>query len=270
MSALVENLYTGGFNFENVTRNEAFLKFAPQTASLSKVTKTGTTICGCVYKDGVMLAADCRSTAGPVVADKNCFKLHRIADNIFCCGAGTAADCDMVTREMEQNVEFQRLEMNSQPRVVSVLTQLKRKLFNYQGYVGAYLIVGGVDATGKHLFTCYAHGSTDKLPYVTMGSGSLAALSVMESSWKPDMTAEEAKELVTESIKAGILNDLGSGSNVDVCDVKIDGYKLTRSVYQTKREQLDVTPFKVGPAMVTSEEVIWKQEAEAEDVKMQD
>jgi len=267
MSTLTENLYQGGYNFENATRNEAFLKFQPETARLSNVTKTGTTICGCIYKDGVMLAADCRSTAGPVVADKNCFKIHRIADNVFCCGAGTAADCDMVTREMEQNMEFQSLEMGKKPRVVSVLTQLKRKLFQYQGYVGAYLIVGGVDATGKHLFTCYAHGSTDKLPYVTMGSGSLAALAVMESSWKENMTEQEARELVIESIKAGILNDLGSGSNVDVCNVQIDGYDLKRSQYTTKREDLKVKPFDVGSALVISEEVLWEGKDEPE--KMQ-
>lgn len=58
----------------------------------------------------------------------------------------------------------------------------------YQGYIGAALVLGGYDATGPHLYTVYPHGSTDKLPYVTMGSGSLAAMSVFESKWKPDMT----------------------------------------------------------------------------------
>jgi 20S proteasome subunit beta 2 len=54
--------------------------------------------------------------------------------------------------------------------------------------VGAALVLGGVDATGPHLFTIHPHGSTDKLPYVTMGSGSLAAMAVFESAWKPNMT----------------------------------------------------------------------------------
>ena len=40
---------------------------------------------------------------------------------------------------------------------------------SYQGYIGAYLVLGGVDSTGPHLFTIHAHGSTDKLPYVSMG-----------------------------------------------------------------------------------------------------
>lgn len=60
--------------------------------------------------------------------------------------------------------------------------------FRYQGHIGAALVLGGFDATGPQLYTVYPHGSTDKLPYVTMGSGSLAAMSVFESQWKPNMT----------------------------------------------------------------------------------
>lgn len=46
-----------------------------------------------------MLGADTRSTSGSTVADKNCEKIHYIAPNIYCCGAGTAADTEAVTSE---------------------------------------------------------------------------------------------------------------------------------------------------------------------------
>lgn len=51
----------------------------------------------CESQDGVVLGADTRSTAGTTVADKNCEKIHYIAPNIYCCGAGTAADTENVT-----------------------------------------------------------------------------------------------------------------------------------------------------------------------------
>lgn len=44
--------------------------------------------------------------------------------------------------------------------------------------MSAALVLGGVDVTGPHLYNIYPHGSSDKLPYLTMGSGSLAAMSV--------------------------------------------------------------------------------------------
>jgi 20S proteasome subunit beta 2 len=55
------------------------------------LTKTGTTIVGLICKDAVILAADTRATAGSIVADKNCEKLHYLTPNIYCAGAGTAA-----------------------------------------------------------------------------------------------------------------------------------------------------------------------------------
>lgn len=59
---------------------------------------------------------------------------------------------------------------------------------------------------GPHLYTIAPHGSTDKLPYVTMGSGSLAAMAIFENGWKKDMTKEDAIELVCNAIEAGIFN----------------------------------------------------------------
>ena len=40
-----------------------------------KATSTGTTIVGCLFKDGIVLGADTRATEGPIVADKNCEKV---------------------------------------------------------------------------------------------------------------------------------------------------------------------------------------------------
>lgn len=99
---------------------------------------------------------------------------------------------------------------------------LKQHLFRYQGHIGAYLVIAGVDPTGVGLYTVHAHGSTDKLPYVTMGSGSLAAMSVFETMWRPELTKDDAVALCSEAIKSGIFNDLGSGSNVDVCVIEKD------------------------------------------------
>lgn len=78
-----------------------------------------------------------------------------------------------------------------------------------------------------------------------MGSGSLAAMSVFESKYKEGLTVslsflfvalkksiahafisiegmpilqrDEGVNLVAEAICSGIFNDLGSGSNVDIC-----------------------------------------------------
>ena len=49
----------------------------------------------------------------------------------------------------------------------------------------------------------YPHGSTDSLPYCTMGSGSLNAMAVFEASYEEDMTQEQAEALVARAIRSG-------------------------------------------------------------------
>lgn len=207
----------GGFVFENVRRNA----FMEKTGFKSpNARKTGTTICGITYKDGIILGADTRATEDTIVADKNCSKIHYLAPNIYCCGAGTAADTEMTTQLISSNLELHSLSTGREARVVTANRLLKQKLFRYQGHIGAALVLGGVDHTGAHLYSIYPHGSTNKLPYATMGSGSLAAMSVFEDRYKVDMEEEDAKKLVRDAIAGGIFNDLGSGTNVDLCVIR--------------------------------------------------
>ncbi|XP_044839741.1 proteasome subunit beta type-7-like [Mauremys mutica] len=219
----------GGFAFENCLRNEALAKAGgPQSFLPPKARKTGTTIAGLIYKDGVILGADTRATDDMVVADKNCEKIHFIAPNIYCCGAGVAADAEVTTQLLSSNMELHSLSTGRPPRVATACRFLKQMLFRYQGHIGASLILGGADSTGPHLYSVHPHGSTSKLPFTSMGSGAAAAIAVLEDRFKPDMELAEAQELLADAITAGVLSDLGSGSNVDLC-------VLTRGGAQTLR-----------------------------------
>lgn len=142
------------------------------------------------------------------------------------------------------------------------MTMLKQHLFRYQGHIGAYLVIAGVDPTGAHLFTVHAHGSTDKLPYVTMGSGSLAAMSVFETQWKRNLTREDAVKLCADAIEAGIWNDLGSGSNVDVAVITGEKTTLMRNyITPNKREHKQRNyKFERGTTAVLNEKIIKREE----------
>ena len=80
-----------GFDFSNTSRyllyfNSSSLNsfvgrnnfLAEKGIPLPKATSTGTTIVGCLFKDGIVLGADTRATEGPIVADKNCEKVSLV------------------------------------------------------------------------------------------------------------------------------------------------------------------------------------------------
>nr|ACQ58859.1 Proteasome subunit beta type-7 precursor [Anoplopoma fimbria] len=245
-----------GFNFDNSARNAALEGlFDGQTP---KPPKTGTTIAGVVFKDGVVLGADTRATSSEVVADKMCAKIHYIAPNIYCCGAGTAADTEKTTELLSSNLTIFSLNSGRNPRVVMAVNILQDTLYRYHGQIGANLILGGVDCTGNHLYTVGPYGSVNKTPYLAMGSGDLAALGILEDGYKPDLELDKAKELVRVAIHAGIMNDLGSGNNIDICVITREGVDYIRpyqvSEYKDKRE----TKYKYVPGTtpVLTEKVV--------------
>lgn len=246
----------GGFNFDLCRRNDMLEKKGMQPFPAKK---TGTTICGLIFKDGVVLGADTRATSGSTVADKNCEKIHYMAPNIYCCGAGTAADTMAVTDMVSAQLALHRHGTGRKSRVVTAMSLLKSHLFKYQGHVSAALVLGGVDLNGPHLFTIYPHGSTDSLPYCTMGSGSVNAMAVFESEYQDDLNREDAMALVAKAIRSGVYNDLGSGSNVDLCVITATGVEYLRT-YQhlaakTYQRQFPVI-YKPGTAPVIAQKVV--------------
>lgn len=258
----------GGFNFDLCKRN-AMLE--SKGMKPFPATKTGTTIAGIIFKDGVVLGADTRATSGTTVVEKNCEKIHYIAPNIYCCGAGTAADTMYVTEMVSAQLALHRQSTSRQSRVITSLTLLKSHLFKYQGHVSAALVLGGVDLNGPHLFTVYPHGSTDSLPFCTMGSGSLNAMAVFESEYQDDLSREDAMKLVAKAIRSGVYNDLGSGSNVDLCIITKNGVEFLRQyeylAEKTYRRKFPVV-YKPGTAPVTKERVVSLADVQVETVEM--
>jgi len=76
------------------------------------------------------------------------------------------------------------------------------------------------------------HGNCSYLPYTAMGSGSLAALAILETKFKDDLTLIEGKDLVMEAIEAGIVHDMGSGGFIDICVITKDKTEYFRNIKQ--------------------------------------
>ena len=86
-----------GFQFDLCLRNQHLISKGFKYHSLSQ---DGATIAEVVFDGGVVLGADTRATEGDVVADKNCEKIHYLAENMcmYCCGAGEWNICIFRTR----------------------------------------------------------------------------------------------------------------------------------------------------------------------------
>jgi len=91
---------------------------------------------------------------------------------------------EMIKRELE----LHRLNTHSENRVQMAAGRLTSHAFKYGGHIGTHLIVGGVDVKGPQLIECSNDGNMYSLPYHTTGSGSLAAMAILENGYKEDLS----------------------------------------------------------------------------------
>src|SRR2546426_5553021 len=79
-------------------------------ATVSREVETGTTTLGLVCKDGVVLAADRRATAGTLIAHKRTKKVYRLADNIGLTTAGLVGGFQVPARYITAGVGLGQLK----------------------------------------------------------------------------------------------------------------------------------------------------------------
>uniref|UniRef100_A0A0M3IAZ8 proteasome endopeptidase complex n=2 Tax=Ascaris TaxID=6251 RepID=A0A0M3IAZ8_ASCLU len=257
----------GAFDFSNCARNMAMAEMGVKPPTLRS---TGTTIVAATYKDGLVMGADSRATAGNIIADKHCTKVHKLTESMFACGAGTAADLDQVTKMLSAQLRLLELNTGKKARVVTAVRRAKQHLFQYMGYIGAYLLIGGVDPTGPHLYECSANGTTMSKPYASMGSGSYAAISILERDFKFGMNEEEACELVQRALQAGMHGDNASGNTLNFVIITRDTTTFKGPVvpeFCVRPEPIDLDyKFKPGSTKVLKQKEIKYDIIESMDV----
>ena len=97
------------------------------------------------------------------------------------------------------------------------------------------------------------------MPFTALGSGACPAIAVLETRYRDDLSVEEAEALMLEAISAGIENDLGSGSDVDLCVITADGVRLKRRVWSAHEhvQHLDRAAFDRWARDTSMGEVDW-------------
>ncbi len=197
---------------------------------------SGTTTIGLVCKDGVVLATEKRATMGSFIANKTTVKLFRIDKNIGATFAGTVGDAQVMIRYLQAEVALYRMRKGAPVRVESAAT-LTANILNTNRYYPylAWLIVGGIDATGCHLFALDAGGGSIEDRFVSIGSGSPFVYGILEDAWKETPSVSEGVDLSLRGLTAAMKRDSASGDGYAVAEITHAGYRELESDEVQKR-----------------------------------
>lgn len=193
--------------------------------------KTGTTTVALMCKDGIVLAADRRATAGYLIASKSFEKIINISDNIAVTVAGTVSDVQLLAKYIKAELRLKQIRTDRESTVKEAANLLAMLVYNNIRKLSlipgiSHFIVGGKDDLGFHVYDLSPDGSiSDVDDYTTSGSGSVMVYGVLETLYKKDMTIEEGVKLAVKSLNAALQRDIASGNGVDVVSITREGIK---------------------------------------------
>ncbi|OHT16537.1 putative proteasome subunit beta type-1 [Tritrichomonas foetus] len=192
------------------------------------VEMTGTTLFAIKTADGVVFAADSRSTAGSTVACRTSNKITQISSKVFVARTGSTADTQALARYGHYILNV--LTMNSESEVkrpVLVASQYLRKVLqSNKEYLSASLICGGIEDDGTpSLYEINTSGMAIPRDFCLNGSGSSYILAFCDEKYRDNMTMEEATKFAIEAVTNAIIRDGASGGFVNIVQVTKDQTK---------------------------------------------
>ncbi len=200
--------------------------------------KTGTTTIALRCKDGIVLAADKRATAGNLIANKWVDKIFPIEDYMALTTAGTVSDVQLLLKLIKAEIRLKKLRTNKNVSVKESANLLAgmvysniRKMSMIPGI--SHFLFAGADRTGLQIYDIYPDGSISEADdYLASGSGSVFAYGVLETLYEEGLSVEEGKSLAIKSLNAALQRDSASGNGIDIVVVTSSGVEkvLTKKI----------------------------------------
>lgn len=185
---------------------------------------TGTTTVGVVCKDGVVLAADTRATAGHLIASKRAKKLYGITERVAATVAGGVGDVQALIRMLRAEASLYTVR-EGRPITVGAVAKMASNLLHSQFFLPylAHLLVGGVDEDGPRLYFVGMEGTLTEEKMVATGSGSPVAYGVLENEVKEGAKVKEVLPVAVKAVRTAMKRDIATGNEVEVLVVRESG-----------------------------------------------
>lgn len=194
-----------------------------------KIQKTGTTTLALVCKDGVVIGADKRATAGHEVVQRNAKKLHELKPNVVVAWAGVVSEIQNVIKIISAEIKIKELKIGRDlliQEVASLMANMAYGRIRTPSMVMpiAAFTVAGFDTTGAYVYSVSPDGVINKEDtFVADGSGGHFAISVMEDSYKENMSVNEGVDLAKRAFNVALLRDSASGNGFKIYSITKDG-----------------------------------------------
>lgn len=192
-----------------------------------------TTIIVVKGKDYIAMASDSQVTSGNLALPVDYNKIESVGEQVIVGGCGSVGNTQNVLKRAKVNVTFQKLEMNGGDYTPIAVCELARELadlnftlpLQHKYYSSFGYIVAGLDNTGDpRVYAIGDDGSKIEADgWWADGSGSQLASGLLQESYNPNYTKEEAMSVLARIIAAVAKQDVFTGASIRVWFVSKEG-----------------------------------------------
>lgn len=186
----------------------------------------GTTTIGIICSDGIVLATEKRVTMGHFIASQDAKKVHQIDKTIGMTMAGSVGDAQRLIKWAKMETNSYKLQ-NDETITVKAISNILANILNNtkSNPYNVSLIVGGIDKTGAKLYSLDSIGGlVEELSFVSTGSGSSFAYSILEDQYKKNISINDGIKIAVRALSMSMKRDSASGGKINIVKINEKGY----------------------------------------------
>merc|ERR1712002_369414 len=160
---------------------------------------------GIKCNDFVLMAADMSHVQSIIVQKGDDDKMYKMSSNLVMAVSGEAGDTTQFAEYIAKNIQLYKMrngyELTPSSAVFFTRQTLATHLRSREPYM-VNLLMGGYDTTENKTDLFYMDYLAASVPvkYYAFGYGGMLTLSIMDKEYRPDMTEDEAYELLGKCV----------------------------------------------------------------------
>lgn len=184
----------------------------------------GTSILAVTFNGGVVMGADSRTSTGSYVANRVSDKLTKVAENVYCCRSGSAADTQAVSDMVKYYLNLHTMELGGHPKVATAATMFRDICYTNKDRLMAGIICGGWDAEkGGQVYSIPLGGTLMSQDISLGGSGSTYIYGYCDAHFKKGMSRDACEAFVKQALSHAMARDGSSGGVIRLVTITKDG-----------------------------------------------
>jgi len=192
---------------------------------------TGSSVLAIKYKDGVVMTADTLVSYGSLAKYRSVQRMMKFGDRILIGASGDYSDFQEITRLMNEKINEEEIQEDghviSPAAMHSHLARLMYYRRNKFDPLWNILVVAGFKDGQAFLGSVDLQGTNFEDNTIATGYGSYIAQPLLRRSYRPDMSFEEARQLLLKCMEVLYYRDARTYNRLQLANVNADGVVIS-------------------------------------------